>query len=281
MPLIVTAHLYSGRSNPSWIIPDDRFLDLSRRFSFDQGGPSQVPSRLGYRGLRIRHTDPARSVAPMMTRNDASSPGAGGFIAGEPEFEAALVEAHGDALSETALSHVLGRIAEDGAAGDLAVPGPAVTCPTNHGKGAPSYDPTAWNTDPKIQDNNNCYNYANNQITNNFAQPGYATGKEWDAETCKNVGDAATRDGLAATVGIDTDIAGWYVALVIWPGEDYHWYRQDDTGCWSHKAGETEATNLDNAKKQISDPKTCDRGDYTTWCTYMTTDKTVKIAGSR
>ncbi|MEM7642638.1 MAG: hypothetical protein AAF366_08925, partial [Pseudomonadota bacterium] len=99
--------------------------------------------------------------------------------------------------------------------------------------------------------------------------------------TCSNVSAAATRDGLAAVGDVSADISGWYVALVIWPDEDYHWYRQDDIGCWSHKAGEDPATNLDDAKKQITDPQTCDRGPYTTWCTYMTTDKSVKIAGPR
>ena len=27
--------------------------------------------------------------------------------------------------------------------------------------------------------------------------------------------------------------------LVIWPNRDYHWYRQDADGTWSHKPGST------------------------------------------
>jgi len=68
------------------------------------------------------------------------------------------------------------------------------------------------------------------------------------------------------------------VALVIWPGVDYHWYRQDDNGCWSHKPGSTPVTNLDDSGRFIADPLACDRGDYTDFCVYMITKKTVVIA---
>ena len=32
---------------------------------------------------------------------------------------------------------------------------------------------------------------------------------------------------------------GYAVLLVIWPNRDYHWYRQDADGTWSHKPGST------------------------------------------
>lgn len=56
------------------------------------------------------------------------------------------------------------------------------------------------------------------------------------------------------------------VALVIAPGDDFHWYRQDDDGTWSHKPGRTEATNRDNAGRVIHDPRRADRGAYTEFC---------------
>ena len=37
--------------------------------------------------------------------------------------------------------------------------------------------------------------------------------------------------------------------------EDYHWYRLDDNGLWSHKPGSTSATNLDGDGNLISDPR--------------------------
>jgi hypothetical protein len=70
---------------------------------------------------------------------------------------------------------------------------------------------------------------------------------------------------------------GWYVALVIWPNSDYHWYRQDNVGCWSHKPGSTAVRNVDNAGNPITDPKTCNRGPYTVFCTYMVTNSGVHI----
>lgn len=275
MPLIVTPLLYSGRANPSWVVPDDRAGDLARQHNFESGGPDRVQARLGYRGMRLRHTAPGGGG--LASRNALSDAARGGLVASEPELERALLDLAGDRLSDAARSHILSRI-ESGSAGDATEPqADYVGCPQNHGQGAPAYQPQLWNDNNGIQDNNNCYNYANNQQTNTFAQPGRGTGQEWTDETCDNVGAAATRDGLAAVANVNADIAGWYVALVIWPNEDYHWYRQDQDGCWSHKAGETEATNLDDAGNQITDPQTADRGDYTTWCTYMTTNANVTI----
>lgn len=42
-------------------------------------------------------------------------------------------------------------------------------------------------------------------------------------------------------------------------GWDYHWYRQDSDGYWSHKPGHSEVTNVDAGGKRIWDPQTADR----------------------
>jgi hypothetical protein len=136
-----------------------------------------------------------------------------------------------------------------------------------------------WNT-PAVQPYNNCYNYANNKITNSFAQPGLAHRAKYQALTCPDVQTAATADGLAACPNFKAELSagkGWYVALVIWPGNDFHWYRQDNVGCWSHKPGSTAVRNLDNSGNPIIDPKTCDRGPYVNFCTYMVTNSSVVI----
>ena len=41
---------------------------------------------------------------------------------------------------------------------------------------APKYNPDRWNDIDIIRTYNNCYNYANQKITNSFAQPGFAEG---------------------------------------------------------------------------------------------------------
>lgn len=67
-----------------------------------------------------------------------------------------------------------------------------------------------------------------------------------------------------------TNIPGYYlVALVVASGyqvpqfadeeyiRDYHWYRQDRDGTWSHKPGHSQATNLDGSDDRIYDPRVC------------------------
>lgn len=55
----------------------------------------------------------------------------------------------------------------------------------------------------------------------------------------------------------------WVVALVYaTDGSDYHWYRRNDDGTWSHKPGSTPVISWDASGNTITDPATCDRGIY-------------------
>lgn len=134
---------------------------------------------------------------------------------------------------------------------------------------APVYDPAVWNDANGIQYSNNCYNYACNIQTNTFAQPGRASGNMYGQLDCQEVGAGAQSDGLASVSANGN--CGCFccchrVALVIWPGYDFHWYRLDRNGRWSHKPGGTQATNVDNSGHLIDDPQTADRGLYTVFC---------------
>jgi hypothetical protein len=40
---------------------------------------------------------------------------------------------------------------------------------------------------------------------------------------------------------------------------DYHWYRQDDDGSWSHKPGHAIARNTDASGNPIANPETANR----------------------
>jgi hypothetical protein len=56
----------------------------------------------------------------------------------------------------------------------------------------------------------------------------------------------------------------WKVALVIAPTDengvyDYHWYRLNEDGTWSHKPGAFPVTNLDGSGNIITDPKIANR----------------------
>ena len=133
----------------------------------------------------------------------------------------------------------------------------------------PRYEPERWNDGGTIQYNNNCYNYACNIRTNTFAQPGKASGDMSQSLICSEVKDGAISDGLKASTTVECGKYCHKVALFVWPGWDYHWYREDCCGKWSHKPGMTEATNLDNSGNEITDPRNADRGGYTEFCGFF------------
>jgi hypothetical protein len=136
---------------------------------------------------------------------------------------------------------------------------------------APLYEPKWWNDGGQIQFNNNCYNYCCNYRTDNYAQPGYAAGAQYQSLTCSDVAAGAVKDRLIDTPGADNKCPceGHLVALVMAPGFDYHWYRLGRHGYWSHRPGGTPVTHLDNSDKLIPDPRVADRGPYTQFCTFM------------
>jgi len=140
------------------------------------------------------------------------------------------------------------------------------------------------------RENNNCYTYAINQLNNpytnkpykdyDYCQPGYLGGKgkdHWrdyeDIEiTSKEILNSARRDlrrlgyKLLKTT-YEKHIADndcWKVAFCM-ADDDYHWYRQNDDGTWSHKVGPYGVTNKDRSRKVIHNPKECNRGKYTTF----------------
>lgn len=142
----------------------------------------------------------------------------------------------------------------------------------------PEYEPGAWNDADGIQYNNNCYNYGCDIQTGTYAQPGRASGITlgWDDMACAPVTNGATADGLvpvSCEAGCGCSKCWHQVALVISPGWDYHWYRKDRDGRWTHKMGPTAATNLDNSGNVITDPQTADRGSYTVFCGCFCVDK--------
>jgi hypothetical protein len=144
---------------------------------------------------------------------------------------------------------------------------------------ASAFNPTFWNGKAPVRMNNNCYNYANNKRTDTFAQPGRATGAQTNIMQCSNVSNGATSDGLIAMPACaSSGTPRYYVALVIAPNQDYHWYRYQSNGYWGHKPGGTAAKNTDNSGVVISDPQTANRGIYTNFCGFWTAPTTAQIA---
>ena len=133
-----------------------------------------------------------------------------------------------------------------------------------------AFNPNFWNVSP-VQVNNNCYNYATNRRTDTFAQPGRAAGQQATQMKCANVSTGAQADGAyaAPTCVPSGQEPRWYMAMVVWPGVDYHWYRLQAEGYWGHKPGQTAARNYDNSNNIIYNPETANRGGYRNFCGYF------------
>lgn len=135
----------------------------------------------------------------------------------------------------------------------------------------PFYQPERWNDFSTVLSSNNCYNYSNDEVTNTFAQPGRECGAQYTELSCAEVMRAALCDDLVELPDPQAACpAGMHrVHMVVAPGRDYHWYRQDDDGLWTHKPGGTPATDLDNSGELITDPDAADTGNYTDHCGYL------------
>jgi len=258
----VELDIFSGRPNPRWNLSKADSKELIERVLSD---PSLLlplnaeTGGLGYRGFIISEQDGngdwARAGLPSRVRIG------GRFQPGAVEGSTFLL--HTSESAQLDLKNpgaVLGEaekgILESGAHPLYSVCSPMMlTNDTNF---------SFWN-DPAYQSRNNCYNYASNYRSNTFAQPGKASGKMYGGINGSEVGSAAQRDGWLTSCRAD---ANYNIALVIWPGFDFHWYRLAANGHWCHKPGQTAARNYDNSNNLISNPETCDRGAYTTFCGY-------------
>ena len=93
--------------------------------------------------------------------------------------------------------------------------------------------------------------------------------------TAPSVFAASMRDGFAYLpfyipfIGPKLFPGLCYMALVIWPKRDFHWYRLDIDGTWSHKMGWGPATKEDDSGNSIYDPMYADRGDYVVFAAYI------------
>jgi hypothetical protein len=129
----------------------------------------------------------------------------------------------------------------------------------------PMYDPTLWSS-PLVIKSTNCYAYVANDPFGHPAgkpQPGEHSGYSFSDVDCLSIGNAAVGDGMIPGSNPPSPPPGYYpVALAIDPGVDYHWYRQDSHGLWSHKPGNTPVTDLDASGMPITNPEMADR-NYT------------------
>jgi len=148
---------------------------------------------------------------------------------------------------------------------------------------SPTWSTSTWKSRKEYA---NCYAYALNisgNVKNNKLQPGELSGKLWNkysGTTGEKIVAAFRADlkKMSKDLKYKTDKylyawdnryfgpingSGYDVALVYGYNKngyfDYHWYRKDSNGKWSHKRGLSTITNVDASGKAISDPKTANR----------------------
>lgn len=259
--------IFSGRPNPRWTLDAAEGKEFLTRL-LDRAVPMAPISSsegLGYRGFICTAT--GNTAATLHARHLPTS-----FRVRDGLAQSI------DSSAETWLRYT---------GDDLAVPG-AVDAVIRQGISAKASEDRAavlscrlfrtsttdfsdWNG--SHQGLNNCYNYASNSITDTFAQPGRGSGEMYHAITADEIHMAALRDGYLDDCGQSTKRRNLHVGYCIWPGSDYHWYRQtkpmDGEVRWCHKPGGTAARNYDSSGKYITDPSTCNRGPYTIWGGFM------------
>jgi RHS repeat-associated protein len=180
-------------------------------------------------------------------------------------LERANAQAAGAAAAESYYSDLAGR---QSAAGASAAYESKIVMPSERASAfLPSYDPGSWNDGGvpddgiHVQSNSNCYAYAVNQKgpfglgaeKHAGVDPGdaeYLLPMDASDVTVERVRARLIKDGLTTTPARN----GRLVYLVVEPGVDYHFYRLDNNGYFSHKPGLTPVTNLDSAGALISNP---------------------------
>lgn len=138
-----------------------------------------------------------------------------------------------------------------------------------------NYEPSLWNDQGNVQYSTNCYAYALNMQTGfsrgDKLQPGELSGEPLSSSSdivASRIielveADAEAEGFLFENVGAGDECPEdtYKVALVVDPQIDYHWYRQNSDGKWSHKPGHTEVTDTDASGNVIYNPQNADR-DY-------------------
>ena len=134
--------------------------------------------------------------------------------------------------------------------------------------GGPEYNPDKWDLTKDEHEINNCYSYVMDIKEKDILekrQPGEFCGKEFEYD-CDNLDEMVKCDfpNITKIDSIDSSIPcdHYRIALVLdKKGEhlDYHFYRQDLDGYWSHKTGHDPISNLDASGNRILNPEKIDR----------------------
>lgn len=152
----------------------------------------------------------------------------------------------------------------------------------------PIFNPNKWNIKKNsIQEYNNCYAYAMRNLEldrDDKIQPGDLSNTpriDKSKYNCENFRHNIKQDyPLMYDTNYEDSCACNYYKIALFlddkkPDKDYHFYRQDEDMTWSHKPGNTKATNTDESGNIILNPLDCDRNfknnqnrNYNRFCGY-------------
>lgn len=130
----------------------------------------------------------------------------------------------------------------------------------------PNFDPKKWNNKSQIKKTHNCYAYAFDYMNRSFKskpQPGYYSGfhhmSDNDIRSCDKLMMRVKSDipSVIPSTFSKKCPKGYrkiYAAVDSSNNPDYHFYRLDKNGVWSHKPGSTNARIDDSNGKIIIRP---------------------------
>ncbi|PFX30562.1 Insoluble matrix shell protein 1 [Stylophora pistillata] len=267
---IITLEVLSGIPDPQWTIQqnDPRFSEVQNLYrDAKKHSPDEAPAKLGYEGFIVQEVRKGQYQPLVLIVGPKTK-----------QLQLLLLQTSPQDKVSTDLNHI---VQEEIRSGNVkAVKRNRVK------RYAPPYTPETWNRYPDVL-LNNCYNYASTKETDTFAQPGRATNNSlpWpftgadarassESDGCVFVTAETT---MSAPSG-DEHLAALFVSTRV--VNDYHWYRLDNNGYWSHKPGQTPATNLDGDGNRIRDPRNAANGliPYEFVCFMKINRNTLKIA---
>jgi hypothetical protein len=171
-------------------------------------------------------------------------------------------------------------------------------------KNHPKYEPEKWNKDILIKKSHNCYAYALNLINHRNKelckkymlknkiqnclhvrpQPGQYSGYLDEYQpifvSCDKIIRRMKKDNpMIKKLREKEECKDGYYKIALTckeDGTDYHFYRQDNNGLWSHKDSYKKATNKDSKRRIIKDPLFADRGKYKIFCGYFSVPNEAK-----
>lgn len=279
----VELDIYSGRPNPNWILSDSEERELVDRVLADKSlmlPMSADTGGLGYRGYIVTAIDEPEETGKR--RKLPSRFRLGGVYDKEKTSSLWLLDT--SEKPDTEVDDYLRGLVQDSIRESTDAPQePEKGAKGEHdgeiqplGAGQSCYssflssstDFSFWNTSPYIGQNN-CYNFASNKRTNTFAQPGKYSGHKYTRFECSNVANAIVYDGWKNNC---QNLNNLSICLVIAPNVDFHFYRRCVNGIWCHKLGNGVARNYDSSGRTITNPETCNRGQYTQFCGYWYVD---------